>query len=53
MDKAIKAQEELNESLINMMCMTFNKQKMKQLLATYIKTNELTNELTALKKETK
>lgn len=49
MNKAIKAQEELNESLINMMCLTFSRQQMKQLLETYIKTNKLTNELTALK----
>lgn len=48
-EKAIKVQEDFNEALIEMMCVTFSKKQMKQLLKAYIKSNKLTEDILALK----
>ena len=51
MNKLNKSQEDVNESLINLMCLTFNKKEMKRLIEAYILTNDLTNDIEALEKE--
>lgn len=51
MDKLNKSQEEVNESLINLMCLTFNKKEMQKLINAYILTNNLTAEIKSLKEE--
>ena len=48
-----EAQERLNKSLINLMCITVNKKAMEQHLEKYIKSNQITEELIALKEESK
>ena len=51
MDKLKQSQKEVNESLINLMCLTFNKKEMKRLIEAYILTNNLTAEITTLKEK--
>lgn len=51
MNKITKTQEDFNESLIEMMCFTFSKKQMKQLLEAYIKSNKLTEDVLALKED--
>lgn len=51
MNKITKTQEDFNELLIEMMCFTFSKKQMKQLLEAYIKSNKLTEDVLALKED--
>lgn len=50
-DKLIKSQEKYNDSLINLMCLTFDKERMKYLIDAYIVSNKITNDIVALKKD--
>ena len=45
------SQEEINDSILTLMCLTFNKKEMKRLIEAYILTNDLTNDIEALKEE--
>lgn len=49
--ESIDRQEKYNEALIEMMCLTFSKKQMKQLVEIYIKTNSLTDNIIKLKKD--
>lgn len=51
MNKTMKIQEDFNEALIEMMCLTFSKKQMKHLLEAYIKSNKLTEDVLALKED--
>ncbi len=51
MEKLSQSQKEVNESLISLMCLTFNKKEMERLLEAYILTNNLTAEIKSLSKE--
>lgn len=51
MNKTTKSQESYNEALIDMMCVTFSKKQMKQLLEVYIKSNKLTEDILAFKED--
>lgn len=51
MNKARQRQEDFNETLIDMMCLTSNKKHMKQLLEVYMKSNKLTEDILALKED--
>lgn len=53
MNKGIRKQEEFNDALLEMMCVTFNKKQMKQLLEIYIKSNKLTEDMLALENDLK
>lgn len=52
-NKLIKAQENLNDSLLDMMCLTFDKELLKHLITLYNKSNKLTDDILALKEESK
>lgn len=49
--KLIQSQERFNDSLLEMMCLTFDKEQMQKLIEAYNQSNKLTYELLALKKE--
>lgn len=51
MSKLRNSQEEINDSILTLMCLTFNKKEMKRLIEAYVLTNDLTNDIEALKKE--
>jgi hypothetical protein len=51
MSKLRSNQEEINDSILTLMCLTFNKKEMKRLIEAYVLTNDLTNDIEALKKE--
>ena len=51
MSKLRSNQEEINDSILTLMCWTFNKKEMKRLIEAYVLTNDLTNDIEALKKE--
>lgn len=51
MDKLKNSQKEISDSILDLMCLTFNKKEMQRLLDAYIITNELTNELQLLKSQ--
>lgn len=53
MSKLRSNQEEINDSILTLMCLTFNKKEMKRLIEAYILTNDLTNEVIALKEDLK
>lgn len=44
-------QEEINDSILTLMCLTFNKKEMKRIVEAYILTNSVTDNIEALKKE--
>jgi hypothetical protein len=46
-----ESQNKLNDSILNQMCWTFNKDDMKRLLEFYFKSNLMTNDLIALTEE--
>ena len=48
-----ETQENMNDSLLELMCLTFNKEEMKKLLETYILSNKVTDNLEALQKSFK
>ena len=41
MSKLRSNQEEINDSILTLMCLTFNKKEMKRLIEAYILTNDL------------
>lgn len=49
--KLIESQEKFNDSILELMCLTFNKKQMQQLIDAYIKSNKLTNDILALKED--
>lgn len=53
MNKLRSNQEEINDSILTLMCLTFNKKEMKRLIGAYILTNDLTNDIEALNEELK
>lgn len=53
MKKGTGRQEKFNDALIEMMCVTFDKEQMKQLLEIYIKSNKLTEDILALENDLK
>lgn len=51
MSKLRSNQEEINDSILTLMCLTFNKKEMKRLIEAYVLTNDLTNDIEALREE--
>jgi hypothetical protein len=50
MSKLDSIQEEMNDSIIDLMCLTFDKEEMKKLIKVYVLTNSVTDNIKALKK---
>ena len=51
MDKLKQSQKEVNDSILTLMCLTTNKKEMQRLIKAYILTNDLTNDIEALKQQ--